>query len=93
MTFNNKKVELEQKHNYYTLTVDQQRKLAQIIAEDNMETVNADFVKIDISNTFYIRCGKRILDIVISIVALIVFLPINLIIIFITYFDVGRPIF
>lgn len=38
------------------------------------------------------RYGKRILDIFIAMLALVVTAPINLVIMVITYFDVGRPV-
>lgn len=41
----------------------------------------------------YTRYVKRLLDIVISIIALVITLPINLLIGIGTYFDVGSPIF
>lgn len=44
-------------------------------------------------NTFYSKYGKRILDILISGLVLIIVFPINLFIGIITFFDVGYPIF
>lgn len=49
--------------------------------------------EIQIVDTFYVKYVKRLLDIVISLIAIIVTLPINLVIAVITFFDVGRPIF
>lgn len=44
-------------------------------------------------DTLYLRYGKRFLDIVLSLLAIILTLPINFVIALVTYFDVGRPIF
>lgn len=47
---------------------------------------------IKLRNTFYVRYGKRLLDIVISGTALFLTIPINAIILVATFFDVGLPI-
>lgn len=47
---------------------------------------------IRVPDTLYTRYGKRALDICISLLAVVVTLPINLILAVITFFDVGRPI-
>lgn len=47
---------------------------------------------INTRETFYTRFGKRLLDIVLAITGIVVFLPVNLILMICTYFDVGRPI-
>ncbi len=47
---------------------------------------------INLPNTFYVKYGKRLLDILLGGFACIFFLSINLIIAIVTYFDVGRPI-
>ena len=46
-----------------------------------------------VPDTFYVRHGKRILDIVIASLCVIISLPINILLAIITFFDVGRPIF
>ena len=48
--------------------------------------------RIRVPDTLYTRYGKRALDICISLLAVAVTLPINLILAVITFFDVGRPI-
>lgn len=77
---------------YYSLTTEQVHRLAKLIAEDNLPKVNEGFEDIEASDTFYTRYGKRALDIVISLLALVVTSPIVLIVLVGTYFDVGRPI-
>ncbi len=52
-----------------------------------------DIANVRVSNTFYARYVKRLLDILLSLAAIIVTLPINVIIGCITFFDVGRPVF
>ena len=70
----------------------QQEEIAGYIKRDNLETVNKNVVEIIPKETFYTKYGKRILDIIISLLAIIITLPINLTIAVVTYFDVGSPI-
>lgn len=77
---------------YADLSDEQRRELAKLIAEDNMEDANAGFQPYQVRECFYTRYGKRALDILVAIVALIVFAPVNLAILIITYFDVGSPV-
>lgn len=77
---------------YYALTEEQKHELGCMIAADNIEAVNKDFQTFEIPNTFYVRYGKRILDTLLAIVALIISAPINLIIMIVTWFDVGSPV-
>ncbi|MDO5423999.1 MAG: sugar transferase [Eubacteriales bacterium] len=49
--------------------------------------------ELNLVNTFYVKYVKRTFDIIISLSAVIVTLPINLVIGIITFFDLGRPIF
>lgn len=74
------------------LSHSQQEEIAGYIKRDNLETVNKNVVEIIPKKTFYTKYGKRILDIIISLLAIIITLPINLIIAVVTYFDVGSPI-
>lgn len=67
--------------------------LARYIAEDNLAHANEISAPVDVKNTIYTRYVKRIFDIVLSGLALIITFPVNLIIGIITFFDVGRPIF
>lgn len=67
--------------------------MAGYIAQDNLAHANDVSTPVNIPNTFYTKYGKRVLDIVLSGMALLVTLPINLIIGVVTYFDVGSPIF
>ena len=67
--------------------------LADYVREHTLAKVNETQKKVVPPDTFYTRHGKRILDIFISLAAIIVTFPVNLIIGVITYFDVGRPVF
>ncbi len=69
------------------------QELAEYIRKDTLEEVNRREKSLPVRKTFYTRFGKRFLDIVISLLAVIVTLPINIIIGIITIFDVGFPIF
>ncbi len=66
--------------------------IARYIKRDNLDAVNKIVKEVHVKNTFYTRYGKRLLDILVSLVALIITLPINLLLAIITFFDVGQPI-
>lgn len=68
-------------------------KIAEWIAEDNLPQINKNNQRLPIRETFYSKYGKRLFDILISLPAVILTFPINLVIGIITFFDVGRPIF
>lgn len=75
------------------LSTEQRRKLAEILANERLPEINQQLERIVPSNTIYARYIKRIIDIIVSFIALIITLPINLAIGIITVFDVGFPIF
>ena len=66
--------------------------VARIIAEDTLPDINANSADVRPKNSPYTRYGKRALDILLSLLALIVTSPVNLVLAVCTYFDVGRPI-
>ena len=80
-------------HDYDQLSVEYKKKLASCIENKNKNDSNQYYPDIHIKSSFYAKYGKRIIDILISLLALIVSFPINLIIGIITFFDVGMPIF
>lgn len=55
--------------------------------------LNADLANVQVSNTIYAKYIKRCIDIVVSFLALVITLPINLVMGVITFFDVGMPVF
>lgn len=63
------------------------------LARDRLRTV--DLIQNDVcpSTGIYARYGKRCLDIVLSAIAIVVTLPINVVIAIITLADLGRPLF
>jgi len=66
--------------------------IANYIARDNLEYVNAHCKKVNPRDSFYVRYGKRIIDFILSLIMLVATLPINIVIAVVTFFDVGRPI-
>lgn len=66
--------------------------IAGYIKRDNLEKVNQTVAAVHARQTFYTRYGKRLIDILLSGLALVVTAPINLVIGVVTYFDVGTPL-
>ena len=66
---------------------------SEMCIRDSLRTV--DLIQNDVcpSTGIYARYGKRCLDIVLSAIALVVTLPINVVIAIITLADLGRPLF
>lgn len=77
---------------YEDLDEVQRLKLAKIIAKKNLPKLNQKKEKVSPPNTVYVRYGKRLIDIIISFFALIVSIPINLMLLIITFIDVGQPV-
>lgn len=68
-------------------------RIADYLAEERLEEVNNHCEDVVLKNTIYIRYIKRLIDIVVSLIALIITFPINFVIGIVTFFDVGRPVF
>lgn len=66
--------------------------LAEFMRNDNLNYVNDHVELIHVKDSFYTRYGKRFLDIIVSLTAFIIVLPINLLIAIATFLDVGAPI-
>lgn len=75
------------------LTKQMRWEIADRLAKERLNQVNMLCKKVEPRNSIYTRYVKRLLDIVISIAALLITLPINLLIAIGTYLDVGLPIF
>ena len=75
------------------LSVAQRRELAERLAADRLLEIDRQCREVVPSRTLYARYIKRWIDVVVSLLALVITLPINLLIGIVTYFDVGRPIF
>ena len=78
----------EQEWNH--ISEEDRQAIAAAISKERNET---DYQVINMPNTFYVKFGKRFLDILLGLIGCIVFLPINLLIAIITFFDVGNPVF
>lgn len=68
-------------------------KIADLLREERLPEINNICEEVNFKETFYTTYGKRMIDLVLSSIAIIITFPINLIIGFVTLFDVGRPIF
>lgn len=68
-------------------------RIADYMAEDRLDVINQKVETVKVKDTVYTRYIKRLIDIIVSLIACIVTLPVNLIIGVITFFDVGNPIF
>ena len=69
-----------------------QQEIVKMISDDNFTKANEDSIEIQPRKTVYTVIIKRLLDIIVSSVALLLFFPINLIICVVTIFDVGFPV-
>lgn len=75
------------------LTIEERNKLATYVKENNLQKVNLDAKGVHLKKGIYLCYVKRLIDIVVSIFALIITFPINVIIGIGIFFDVGNPIF
>lgn len=75
------------------LTKKMRWEIADRLAAERLEYVNSISKPVTPRNTFYTRFVKRLIDIAVSLIVLIITFPINLVIGIITVFDVGFPIF
>lgn len=66
--------------------------IAECVKRDNLAIVNNHLEQVKVRKTFYTQYGKRIFDILFSLIGLIISAPLNLMIAVVTLFDVGRPI-
>lgn len=81
------------KYTYKDLTKEMRWEIAEQLAAERLGNINEKLEDVIVPDTFYVKHGKRFIDIIISLVAVIVSLPINLLIGVITYIDLGRPLF
>ena len=70
-----------------------QIRISELLAEDRLDNINAIHREIVPADNFYVRYGKRIVDIAIALPFFILTLPVNILMGIITLFDVGRPVF
>ena len=75
------------------LTRAQLLKIADMLAEEQLDKLNNRLVKVEYKESIYSKYIKRLLDIVLASILIVATIPINIIIMIITFFDVGLPIF
>ena len=68
------------------------RAVEEVVKESNLACVNRQSDPVRPRVTFYSRYGKRILDLIAALPALIITSPVDLLLMICTYFDVGKPI-
>lgn len=67
-------------------------RLAELMAEENLTKINSMDEPVKPCRSIYARYIKRLIDIIVSAIALILTFPVNLIIAVVTLFDVGMPL-
>lgn len=77
----------------FALTKKQRWELADKLAHDRLPAIDANLSPAIPPDSFYVRHGKRALDILIAFPVLLITLPINILIGIVTFFDVGLPLF
>lgn len=77
----------------YIKVEDKASYIAKIVKEENLAMVNKLSKTVVPKDSFYLKYVKRGIDLIISVPAFVVLLPVNFIIGVITFFDVGSPIF
>ena len=77
----------------YIKVEDKASYIAKIVKEENLAMVNKLSKTVVTKDSFYLKYVKRGIDLIISVPAFVVLLPVNFIIGVITFFDVGSPIF
>lgn len=86
-------METQQGYDRYRLTKAMRWQIADWLAEERLPEINAMLDQVQPRENLYSKYIKRLIDIIVSLLALIVTLPINFVIGIITFFDVGRPLF
>lgn len=74
------------------LSIAAKMEIAEILKEDNLKIVNGRIKDVKVKKSFYTKYGKRILDFIFALFALLITMPINLLIALATLIDVGSPI-
>lgn len=75
------------------ITKEMRWRMAEELRLGNLPAANERGEAVSCRETFYTRYGKRFLDIGVSLTALVLAFPVNLVILILTYFDVGSPVF
>lgn len=73
------------------ISIENRKKIVEAVKRDSLAEPGKKCI--ELPNTFYIKYGKRLIDIILGGFGCILFIPINLLIAFVTFLDVGTPIF
>lgn len=71
----------------------EEEKVAQLLRDKNLAYTNANSVEVHPKDTLYTRVFKRMIDIIISLLVMIILFPLNMLFAICTLVDVGRPLF
>lgn len=83
---------LKNDYTFENLTDQEKLEIAVLIANDTLKTVNLKCKEVHLKSSIYNKYIKRLFDIVLSFIALIITAPVNLILLVGTLIDVGCPI-
>lgn len=75
------------------LTKEMRWVIADMLAKNRLGVVNLLCEEVTVKRTIYNRYIKRMIDIIVAALALMITFPVNLVIGIVTFFDVGKPIF
>lgn len=75
------------------ISMEEKQFIADYVREKNINKVNCMDLEVHLQNTIYSKYIKRVLDILISLICLIIVFPVNMILALCTFIDVGFPIF
>lgn len=73
-------------------SLDKYAVIAEMVAADNLDAVNAASSPVTPKNSFYTRHVKRLFDVFLAAPCVVVTLPVNAALGVLTYFDVGSPV-
>ena len=76
-----------------SLVSNEEETVAQLLREKYLEHTNACSAPVHPKDSFYVRYGKRALDILIALPIFVLLLPFNLVFGILTFLDVGKPVF
>ena len=75
------------------LVQNDEKAISEFLKKRNLDKVNKESEPVHPQTGIYVKLVKRLLDLLVSVPAFLVFLPFNAIFGICTFFDVGRPIF
>ena len=78
------------KEEWDSISEEKRRAIADLIGKNKND--NVDLREVTLPRTFYVKFGKRLIDVLFSGSACILLLPVNLVMAVVTFFDVGSPI-